>query len=256
MRPLLLFLMMLSAALAETLPSGRVGQPVVLTDIYIPGGEAKPLPRRDRNPPLVVRLLDTKPAQDGYRYDFEITGLDPGKYDLAKFLAAADPANPPEFPEIKLEITAGLPAGLVLPHEMGKEELTPLGGYQRKMMIFAGLWFAGLIGILIWKRGRSASSGSTEIAPPSLGERLQPLVLQASRGSLDSSGRAALERLVIGHWRERLPEIASLPPAEAMVKLRAHPDASPLLLELERWLHSRDPNVSADRIEALLAPYR
>jgi hypothetical protein len=247
---------MLSAALAETPPSGRVGQPVTLTDIYIPGGEAEPLPRRDRNPPLVVRLLDTKPALDGFRYDFEITGLDPGKYDLAKFLAAADPANPPEFPEIVLEIQAGLPAGIVLPHEMGKNELPPLGGYRQKMMTLAGLWLAGLIGILIWKRGKSVGSGLSEAAPPSLSQRLQPLVLQASTGDLDSSGRAALERLVIGHWRERLPEVASLPPAEAMAKLRAHPEAALLLLELERWLHSRDPNISTDRIEALLAPYR
>lgn len=256
MRPLLLLLTMFSAALADTLPSGRVGQSVLLTDIYIPGGEAKPLPRRDRNLPLVVRLLDTKPAQDGFRYDFEITGMDPGKYDLAKFLAAADPSSPPEFPEIFLDIQAGLPAGLVLPHEMAKEDLPPLGGYRQKMTILAGLWFAGLMGILIWKRGKPATAGLAEAAPPSLGERLQPLVLQASRGDLDSSGRAALERLVIGHWRGRLPVIASLPPAEAMLKLRAHPEASPLLLELERWLHSRDPDISADRVEALLTPYR
>ncbi len=256
MRALILLLTMLSAALAEPQRSGRVGQSVFLTDIYIAGGEAKPLPRRDRNPPLVVRLLDTKPAQDGFRYDFEITGLDPGKYDLAKFLTAADAANPPDFPEILLEIVAGRSEGLVLPHEIGQDELPQLGGYRRMMTILAGVWLAGFIGLLIWKRGKSVVPGSTEAAPPSLRERLQPLVLQASKGDLDSSGRAALERLVIGHWRERLPEVASLPPAEAMVKLRAHAEASPLLLEIERWLHSRDPSVSSDRIEALLAPYR
>ena len=82
------------------------------------------------------------------------------------------------------------------------------------------------------------------------------MLIRASDGTLDAAGRASLERLVIGHWRERFPEIASLPPAEAMVKLRSHPQAAPLLLELELWLHSRDAAASRAEIEALLAPYR
>jgi hypothetical protein len=256
MRSILLLFMMLPAVCGEALPSGRVGQPLVLTDIYIPGGEVQPLPRRDRNPPLVVRLLDTKSAQDGHRYDFEVTGLDPGSHDLANYLTAIDSSSLAQFPPLLLEITSGLPAGLALPHKLPMGELPAMGGYRMKMMMLAGAWGVGLLGILIWKRRKVGTNESEGPVQPTLGERLRPLVMDAASGKLDASGRAVLERLVIGHWLERLPEIASMPPAEAMVNLRSHAEAAPLLLALERWLHSRDPLTSPDSVEALLLPYR
>jgi hypothetical protein len=73
---------------------------------------------------------------------------------------------------------------------------------------------------------------------------------------MDSAGQAQLERLIIGYWRERLPEIGALPPAQAMIRLRSHPEASPLLLALEEWLHARRSHATAKDIEILLAPYR
>ena len=74
-------------------PTVRVGMPLTLTDIYIPGGEARPKPRPNRESPLVIRLLEVKPAQDGKRYDLEVYGLETGHYDLATFLEAVDPAT-------------------------------------------------------------------------------------------------------------------------------------------------------------------
>jgi hypothetical protein len=41
-----------------------------------------------------------------------------------------------------------------------------------------------------------------------------------------------------------------------MVELRTHPEASPLILELERWLHARNSRISVAELDPLLAPYR
>ena len=255
MRTALILLGMMASAFAES-REVRAGQPLVLTDLYIPGGAVEPTPRRDRTPPLVVRLLETKPAQDGHRYDFEITGLDPGTHDLADFLTAVNPADAPDMPEILLEITSGLPEGIVLPSELPPAEIPALGGYKTKMIAAAAVWCAGLVAMVVWIRRKKSGATISSEHVATLAERLQPLLERAASGNLDDAGRASLERLVIGRWREKLPEISALPPAEAMVKLRVHPEASPLILQLERWLHAREGNVSAADLEALLAPYR
>jgi hypothetical protein len=123
------------------------------------------------------------------------------------------------------------------------------------MIALAAIWLAGLATILFWKK-KSKIAATTEVGQPTLAERIHPLLADASAGRLDAAGRATLERLILGHWRERLPDIADLSPTEAMVKLRHHPEASPLVLALERWLHSRDSQTSPAEIERLLAPYQ
>ena len=237
---------------APPVPTQRVGQALEIRDVYLPGGEVKPTPRRDRKPPLVVRILETKPAKDGLRYDFEIQGLEAGSYNLADFLEA--PAGS-TLPAIPLEITSPLPPGLPLPHEIPPGALPQLGGYRTKMIVVGAIWLAGLVLILLWRKKKPAAADRGTDAPATLAERLRPLVDAAAKGQLGTDDRAKLERLVIGHWRDRRPEIAALPPAEAMSKLRQDPEAAPLVLALERWLHARSGETSAAEIEQLLAPY-
>ena len=90
---------------------------------------------------------------------------------------------------------------------------------------------------------------------PDLAERLRPLVEQAANGTLDTDGRARLERMVFSHWRERLdlPEDGDV--AELHHQLKVHSEAGPLLHGLEDWLH-RPPGTATADIPALLAPYR
>ncbi len=246
------FLLAISSLMAE-IPSQRVGLPLKIREIYIPGGEVKAKARRDSKPPLSVRILEVKPAKDGSRYDFEIQGLDPGQYDLADFLEAPEGTK---IPEIALEITTTLPPGLVRPHEISQGKLPELGGYRRMMILLGSLWVAGLIAILFWRKKKPTTGEDGNAVPIALSERLRPLIDQAAMGNLSSDDRAKLERLVFGHWRERRPEIAALSPAEAMAKLRTDSEASPLILALERWLHSRESTASGADIGKLLAPYK
>ena len=250
-RTAIIILLGAGTAIAEV-PTQRVGQPLEILEVYIPGGEVKPKPRRDSSQPLSVRQLEVKPAADGGRYDFEVQGLDPGSYDLADFLIAPDGTV---IPPIPLEITAGLPPGLARPHPTTAGELPDLGGYRRTMTVVAVLWAAGLVAILFWRRKLPIADDGAGLAAPTLSERLRPLVSRAAAGDLSADDRAKLERLVIGHWREQRPDIAALAPAEAMVKLRNDPEASPLILALERWLHARESTTDSSEIERLLAPY-
>lgn len=250
----LIAIIFLLATTALAVSSQRIGQSLILTDVYIPGGEAKPAPRKDRTPPLVVRLLDVKPAKDGFRYDFEIQGLDAGTHDLAKYLIPADPAVPPRFQEIPVEITAKL-TEVALPEVIPAADTPAPGGYRRTMTAIGIVWFLGLISILLWKKKRNAILVGEEYSP-GLVDRMKPLLDGAAAGTLNVEGRASLERLIIGHWRSQLPEIGTLSTAEAMVRLRTHPEAAPLVLELERWLHAKDAQVSAEELDQLLSPYR
>jgi hypothetical protein len=236
----------------EPVPTQRIGQPLVIADTYIPGGEVKAKPRRDRKPPLVVRILEIRPAKDGSRYNFEVQGLDPGRYNLAEFLEVPEGTA---IQEIPLEITAELAPGLVKPHATENGELPKLGGYRTTMIVLVSIWAAGFAGILLWRKKRTGAAEGSLASGPTLAERLRPLVGAASKGELSTEERAKLERLVIGHWREKRGDIAALPPAEAMVKLRNDPDASPLVLALERWLHAPSSNTTTSEIEALLSPY-
>lgn len=245
--------LLLGSGILLAVPSQRVGQPLEIREIYIPGGEVKPKPRRDRTPPLAVRVLEMKPAKDGHRYDFEVQGLEPGQHNLADYLEAPDGTA---IPAIPLEITSALAPGLVRPHPIGAGELPKLGGYRTTMIILGSIWLAGLGAILLWRKKRPVVDSAGTVEPPTLAERLRPLVDSAAKGDLSADDRAKLERLVIGHWREQLPDIAALSPAEAMMKLRADPQAAPLILALEHWLHARDSHTAATDIERLLAPYQ
>ena len=256
MRFLIVIACFISSVFAQTeTPAQRVGQTLLLKEIYIPGGEAIPAPRRDRQPPVIVRLTDIKSAKDGFRYDFEIQGLDPGTYDLAKFLVASDESAPPKFPTIPFTITSALPKEITLPHPILPQPSPALGGYKKTMLVLAGIWIAGLAAILYWRKNKPDIPAEI-ISPPSVAERIRPLLDQASNGNLDTAGRASLERLILGHWRGKFPEISAASPSEALAKLREIPQAAPLLIALERWLHARDSKTSPAEIEAMLAPYR
>jgi hypothetical protein len=254
---LLLFFLILFPLLASAqTPTERVGIPITLTDIYIPGGEARPKPRVTREPPLVLRLLRTRAAADGLRYDLEIYGLEPGTYNVADFLEPVNPANPPKFPEIPLTITTELPPGLVKPTELTSNPPKRVGGYFIITILLACFWVFGLILLIVLRRHKASISGLGAAAPPTLAERLHKLVTAAANGELNTDEQAALERLILGHWIQRLPELAPLPPGEALTQLRQHKEAGPLLQQLERWLHAKNSTIEPNEIEALLTPYR
>ena len=63
-----------------------------------------------------------------------------------------------------------------------------------------------------------------------------------------------MNRLAALHVAQERLDLAEESPATALAKLREHEEASPLLLQLEKWLHAPQPESPQD-LDALLAPY-
>ena len=118
------------------------------------------------------------------------------------------------------------------------------------------LWLAGLGYLLFGGRKRIIKTEAALEPPKTLAERLRPLVEDAVAGRLEPSGRAELERLMIGYWRRRLA-LEGVEPVAALAILRDHDEAGAILGRLEDWLH-RPPGTAAGEVDvaALLEPYR
>jgi hypothetical protein len=209
----------------------------------------------DERSPIIVRVAESFPHGTLIRYDLRYIGLEPGKYDLRDHLRRQDGSASGDLPPLPVEIAGLLPkahAGELIERPPGVLGL--FGGY-RNVVILAGVaWVVGLLALwLSGRRRRETAVTSSLDEPPSLAERLRPLVEQAAAGTLGADGKAQLERLLLTHWRERL-ELGELDQAEAIGRLREHPEAGRLLLALESWLH-RPPGTAQVDVNALLAPY-
>ena len=245
-----------STASAETPASPSVGMPARIEQLVLPGAELEAIPIRDRDAPIVVRIAEAYRHGDGFRYDLIYYGLEPGEYDLRAMLRRKDGSGTGDLPPIPVQVRAILPPGQVEPHRLTPGESPALGGYRHVLISGAVAWSAGLAAILLLGRKRREAGLAAARKPPTLADRLRPLVESALAGKLGEGEHAELERLLIGYWRRRLA-IEDVEPARALAILREHDDAGPLLKALEDWLHR--PASSARRpvdMNALLAPYR
>ena len=251
---LLLFLAVFQPILAETGPTKPAVGMEGRLEVTLPGTllEAKPVNPRS---PLLLRIADARPRGSLLEYDLRYIGLVPGHYDLRKYLARKDGSSTTELPALTVEVAGVLPEN----HrgELAPQAIQPLrfaGGYRAALAMVVALW-ALLLVPLWWSRRKPKTVASAPLpaAPPSLAQRLQPMVGRAAEGKLSRDELAQLERMLLSYWRERLGlEKASL--AEAVQRLREHPEGGALLRELENWLH-RPPGTAQVNVAALLAPY-
>lgn len=222
--------------------------------VSLPGTllQAKPV---EPSAVLLVRVADSHPRGALIEYDLRYIGLVPGAYDLSTNLVRVDGSAAPPVPVVMVRVLGLLPpkhsGDLVLP---GDGFTKWFGGYRRFIAGLAVLWFLALIAFLwVGKRSRVAVVNPVAVSPPTLAERLRPLVAQAAAGQLPTEGRAQLERMLLNHWRSQLG-IEALPMAEAIARVRAHPEAGELWRALETWLH-RPPGTAQVNVEQMLAPY-
>ncbi|MBK1825703.1 hypothetical protein [Haloferula rosea] len=218
-------------------------------------GDYIPRPLDDRTP-LIVRLGEVSPVDDGFSYQFHFIGFEPGEYRLADYLMHPDGSPATELGERTFTV------GTILPndHDGSLTEFVPstvpwFGGYRILLIALGIVWILGWIA-LAWfgRRKRTVEDEVTAAAEPDLAEQLRPYVEQAAAGELNSRGQAELERLLTAYWRDRL-KLPQQRMASELAALRKHPEAGGLIQALERWLHHPD-GASDDEIESLLAPYR
>lgn len=249
-------LLLLAPCAAQSLDqrTASVGMRARIEQIVLPAPElaAKPL---DKDGKVVLRIVETYGHGSQFRYDLEYYGLEPGTYDLAALLVpkAADQA-PVALPKIEVKVTPMRAPGQVLPNQLTPDAPPRLGGYTEWLTVGTFGWVLGLFAILFAGRAQRRAAQAAGARQATLAERLQPMVEAAAQGKLDSAGKAQLERLLLAFWRRRL-ELEGVKAADAMPKLRNHPEAGVLLRQLEDWLHRPQPTQGVD-LGALLAPYR
>lgn len=235
-------------------PSTSVGLPAAVRELVLPGGLLEVAPARPADP-LVLRLVAASPHGDAWRYDLEWYGLEPGVHDLRDALRREDGGSLDDLPPLPVEVTSVLPPGQVLPADPEPAGAPDVGGY-RALLIAAGvLWLAGLVWMVLSARRRRAAAADAALAerPRTLADRLRPLVARALAGDLSRAERASLELSLMTLWRQRLGLTDDA--ADAVARLREHPEAGPLLVALEDWLHRPDRPDDVD-LSALLRPYR
>ena len=216
-------------------------------------------PDQELTAPLIVRVTDLTPsAADGFphKYRIDFIGAIEGEHDLRKHLRHRDGSQVDELAPVIVTIVSELPEhyGTDLFGTPTRPFFTR-NHYRFIAWILGTAWICVPI-VFVWKRWLRNRPGPPPTPPPpkpTLADQLRPLAESAMRGELSLDGQARLELLLIAFWSERL-NLAALSPAQALAQLRIDPEASPLLLAVERWLHSREG--SSDSITALLEPYR
>lgn len=250
MKLLLALVVVLFAVKSDAQTVGIEGQ----FEALLPAPELKAKPA-ERSAPITLRIAATRPHGTQIHYDLRYIGLVPGEYDLRAYLLREGGAPADDLPPLPVKITGILPAdhrGELSAYR--GERFASLGGYRWMIAGAGALWILAALPIFLSRRRPKATTEpAAPVAPPTLADRLRPLVESATAGKLTADQQAQLERLLLAHWRQQLG-LENLDAAEAMPVLREHPEAGALLRALEDWLHRRPGSVKVD-LESVLAPY-
>jgi hypothetical protein len=239
---------------AEDRRESTVGLPARIDGLVLPGPELEVKPLVDHRAPLVLRITHVWPHGTAFRYDLEYYALEPDKYDLRTLLRRKDGSSLADVPAIPVEVRSVLPSGQVRPSEVQLPPAPRLGGYQIALIGAGAVWALGLMAILLVGRRRRAASKAAVGRARTLADHLQPLVEGAVAGKLSAAQLAELERALLVYWERRL-ELGQRKPAQLIEALRRHPEAGPLIRQLEIWLHQPPAPREVD-VETLLRPYR
>jgi hypothetical protein len=227
-------------------------------DVILTGGELEPVPQEDKLAPVVLRMESVAATETGFHYRIAYSGLEPGDHDLRRYLRWKDLQNKAPIPDRSdwhVSVQSHLQAGQIMPHELTPNSNVKLGGYRQLLWILGGVWVGVLLLILLLWRRRKRLHLVDPMKPVTLADRLRPLIERGVRGELTESERAELERVLIAYWRTRLG-LERTDPLQAIRDLQQHPDAGPLLVTLQDWLH-RPPGTGRQvNMEELLRPYR
>jgi hypothetical protein len=262
-----LFLVFLLAAAArgadekphkDSLPKNRpttlVGMRGRMSEVILPGPELEVRPLEDSQAPFVLRIVNVDPHGTAFRYDFEYYALEPRTYDLTAYLRPKDGSAARKLPSLEVEVKGLLAPGVIHPHPLEAKQTSWIAGYRLILIAGGAAWVLGLLMIVLWGRRRNRASNLQAVKTSTVADRLRPLVVRAMTGMLTASQQAELERTLVAFWRQRLGLVKEKAP-EALATLRSHPEAGPLLNQLELWLHRPGTGQDVD-LGKLLWPYR
>jgi hypothetical protein len=250
-----LVLLLLAGFASAQEPETTVGMSRRISDLVIPGTKLEVLPIEDRKIPVVMRILQARADGNSYRYELEFFALEPGTHDLKKYLKRSDGTSMDSVPPIIVKVTPVLPPGQIQPNKLQIERSPWLGGYRLLMIVGGVVWVIGMVVIALsfFLPGTRKQVERVSDKPLSLADKLRPLVEGAVAGKLTKPELSQLERNLLAFWRKRL-KLENADPEDAILALRNHAEAGPLLQQLEDWLHNPNPKSNVN-VESLLKPY-
>ncbi|TWT91953.1 hypothetical protein [Stieleria varia] len=233
------------------------------------------IPNQSIDSEVLVRLersTTDSPLRAGQnRYTLRFFGTVAGDYDLSKWVVQRDGSallDADSLPPMTVRVVSELPPGHGTSlYEIDDPMVHASGGYRVGLVCFAVLWvMVPVVWSLVRRRASQPETVTPAALPPTLADRLRPLIERASQGLLSVDEQSRLELLLYVFWQRRLGLPASM--AKALPILRNHAEAGGLLRTLESWIHSdaheSDGGVSAKTagrtlspatMDALLAPY-
>lgn len=221
---------------ASSTPHGAVGRPIRLDALVLPGARLEPRADPGRTAPVVIRIIDAAPHGDRFRYEIEVTGLEPGTHDLRDHLVREDGTPTTDLPALPVTVESVLAAGAPRVSDPIPVPVTGLGGYAVTATLVAAAWLAGLLA-LVWllRRRRPRPGAAAPETTPS--DRLGALVSAAAGRMLEPAEQAEAERLVYDAWRRELA-LDDADPRDLVAGLRRDPRAARAIDLLTAWLHA------------------
>lgn len=203
--------------------------------VEIPGERIEATPV-DERAPAVVRVEPVAETPAGTVYEIDFIGLEPGEYDVTRYLRTLGGA-PPEIEPRVLAIQRKLPAdfrGEILALERRVE--MSLAWYRPTAVAVSILWGLCLPLLVLMGRRKPEPEHAPPPPAPTVRERLKALVDQIG----DDQGKEAWQRLeatVIGYLADsrRIPSARAF---EQFLALKSDPVAGPVIREFEHCLHS------------------
>lgn len=244
----------LSAGVAvggEVATRGITGRVIVESE----HGYVRGRPDLDLESSILVRVARRDRSDAGRAItELEFIGVDVGVFDLRGSLVFDDGGSIDRLGPLPVEIVSNLASDA--PSDVFLAEAPPAtiaGGYRSLLVGVGVAWL--LVPVVVWIRRRlhRPPAPPAPVVPPTLRDRIEPLVRLAADRELTVDERGRLELLLIAHWRERLGLDGD--PALAVGAIRTDPEAGRLLRRIETWLHAPDgrrPSVA--EIDELLAP--
>ena len=220
-------------------------------------GHVRGRPDLDLDSSILVRVAARDRTADGRSVtELEFIGVDAGVFDLRESLVFDDGGSIDRMPPLTIEIVSNLATDA--PSDVFLAEAPPasiVGGYRKLLVVVAVVWILVPVAVAIRRRLRRPPPSPVAPAPPTVLDRLEPLVRRAVDRELTVDERGRLEMLLHAYWRKRLGLADD--PVVAVRAIRTDPEAGRLLRRVESWLHApggRTP--SAAELGELLAPYR
>ena len=229
-----------------------VGADGRIEQIILPGTELAGKPIEDGDP-IVVRVVESFAHGDNFRYEIQFQGLEPGRYDLSKYLQRKDGSSTEGLPSIDVQVKSLLPPGQIEPNALEQGWLPRLGGFSVLVILAVIGWVAVLLGIIFLGRKKSPEIVDATVAV-TLADLLRPRLTEAMENRMQAAQYAELERMLFAFWRKKL-KLESDPPDRALAKIHADDEAGPLMKQLEQWMHNPVREESVD-LSQLLKPYQ